>query len=196
MRNVIAFVVALAVVAGIFWWTRSTDDARPPAVASGSTPPPSPAPAAPAVPTKIDTVRRLDPAARKRLGEQIAAARARARAGARTQPTGDDPEDDEIFDDRMKLEDVAESLMDKLQAAIPILAECYPQGTLQAAARLTLMSDPELGTVIDTEAITNNDGQPLDAALDTCLRDAIDSLAMPPLGPKGGRLQLQYTLVF
>jgi hypothetical protein len=57
---------------------------------------------------------------------------------------------------------------------------------------MTLVSDPDLGTVIDTSAMTDADGTPLDHAHDECLRDTIDSLALPPLG-QPGKLQLQYS---
>ena len=196
MRNVIAFLVALGIAAAIFWWTRSrdTERARPPAVASGSGSTTTTSTGGSAGAAKrddvVDTskVRRLEPEARKRLGEQIAAARARARANA---TAAGEP----FTEDAMKLEDVAAPLKSKLEEALPLLAECYAkrEGTLEAMAQMTLTSDPELGTVIDTEAIKDSAGQPLEPSLDTCLRDAIDSLALPPLGPRGGKLPLQYT---
>ena len=193
MRNVIAFVVALGVVVAIFWFTREAPSKKSSpkagsAVASGSVATPSgSAPASTPRPAKIDKVRRLDPAARKALGEQIAAARreARAKATAAGQPTSEDT---------MKLEDVAPDLETALEASIPILASCYEGTDVHAAlAAMTMVSDPELGTVIDTDEIKDEHGKPLAAALDTCLRDAIDTLALPPLGPTGGTLQLQYT---
>ena len=49
--------------------------------------------------------------------------------------------------------------------------------------------------MIDTGLITDAGGQPLATALDTCMRDTIDSLALPPLG-KGGHVDLQYTFRF
>jgi hypothetical protein len=193
MRNVIAFLVALGLVGAIFWLTRATDKPAAPVVtttASGSartmttTEPTG---------SKIDTstVRRLDPATRKQLGEQITAARERARASAAAagEPFSEVP---------MTLEDVSAPLQDKLKEALPLLAECFSQkqDVRSALAMMTLMTDPELGTVIDTEAITDADGVPLEATLDTCLRDAIDSLALPPLGAKAGKLPLQYTFRF
>lgn len=199
MRNVIAFVLAIGIVVAIFWLTRDKDTAKPPApsVASGS--------ASSSVPgAKIDTsrVRRLDKAARKQLGEQIAAARAKARAStpssSSSTPSSTGGTPPALPDDVMKLEDVAAPLQAQLKETIPILAECYAdqQGLREALAQMTLTSDPELGTVIDTEAIKGADGQPLATKLDECLRDVIDSLALPPLGDKGGKLPLQYTFKF
>ena len=201
MRNVIAFLVALGIAAAIFWWTRDDDRARSPdtTTGSGATTTTSTAPASTgssAAPQQhdepIDTskVRRLDPAARKRLGEQIAAARERARATATAAG--------EPFTEDVKLEDVAAPLQSKLEESLPLLAECYAKrtGPFRTMAKMTLTSDPELGTVIDTDAIKDAAGQPLEPELDTCLRDAIDLLALPPIGPRGGKLQLQYTFKF
>lgn len=206
MRNVIVFVVALGLVAAIFWWTRGHDDqpARPATVASGSQPAAAPATAgggaaspgaspANGASGAIDTsrVRRLDRATRAELGAQIAAARERARAQA---TAAGEPFVEEV----MKVEDVAGPLKQRLEETIPLLAECYPdrEGMAGALAQMTLTSDPELGTVIDTDEIKDAAGQPLDAKLDACLRDTIDSLALPPLGPRGGKLPLQYTFNF
>lgn len=198
MRNVIAFLIALGLVAAIFWWTRSSEKAAPPATqtASGSSPAAAEkASAAPTVTTndKVDTtkVRKLDRAARKQLGEQIIAAREHARASASA--AGAPP-----ALETLTLEDVGAPLQDKLREALPLLAECFEQRAqkVDALAMMTLMTDPELGTVIDTDAIKDAAGDPLAPELDACLRDAIDSLALPPLGPKGGTLPLQYTFVF
>lgn len=82
--------------------------------------------------------------------------------------------------------------------SLPLLAECFVthEAKLSALAMLTLTSDPELGTVIDTDAVKNATGEPLEPKLDACLRDAIDTLALPPLGPNAGKLLVQYTFVF
>jgi hypothetical protein len=192
MRNVIAFLVALGLVAAIFWLTRSKEKAarQPPATtASGSAAPGTPAAEQP---ERIDVsrVRRLDKASRQRLGEQIAAARERASTNTSTSGTPS-------LEAPMTLEDVGPSLQDKLREAIPILAECFAEpGAREATAMMTLLTDPELGTVIDTDTIKDANDQPLDAAIETCLRDTIDSLALPPLGPKGGQLPLKYTFKF
>ena len=194
MRNVIAFVVALGVVVAIFWFTRSpksrSEQAQKQTSTSTSTSTSTTETVAktPVRVDKIDKVRRLDPEARKALGEQIARAREQARAKA--SETGKP-----MLEDAMRLEDIGSELKTQLEASIPILAACYEEhtGKLEAAAMMSLLGDPELGTVIDTKEIEDEDGKPLPAALDTCLRDAIDSLALPPLGPQGGRLDVKYT---
>lgn len=137
-------------------------------------------------------VRRLTAEERQRLGAQIAAARQRAREARAAQAGAP-------VDDILPLERVSKPLQEGLQAAIPILAGCYeaaPGGAPPAAAVLMRMSsDPELGTVIDTTALTDGEGRPLPAALDECLRDRIDELALPPLGERG-LVDVQYTFVF
>ena len=133
-------------------------------------------------------VRRLSPEARAELGRKIEAARARTTASAA-------PVTPPALHDELKLEDVAEPLQQAFFEAIPLLADCYADRGrgFRAAARMTLSTDPELGTVIDTDTIKDGNDQPVDAALDACLRDVIDSLGLPPLGDVAGRLQLQYT---
>jgi hypothetical protein len=49
--------------------------------------------------------------------------------------------------------------------------------------------------VIDTADIVGPDCKKLGPTLDACLRDSIDSLALPPLG-QPGKLQLQYSFRF
>jgi hypothetical protein len=139
-------------------------------------------------------VRRLTSDNRRQLGELIAAARQRAREASSNTATGS------AGDDVIPLEQVAKPLKDALTDTIGILAECYKQqpggGTMRdAAALMTMTSDPGLGTVIDADEIKDADGKPLAASLENCFRDTIDSLALPPLGT-GGKLRVQYTFKF
>jgi hypothetical protein len=139
-------------------------------------------------------VRRLTSDDRRRLGEQIAAARQRARAAEPSTATGS------ADDDFIPVEQVGKPLKDGLTAAIHLLADCYPQqpggdAMRDATALMTMTSDPELGTVIDTDEIKDAAGNPVAPKLDECLRDTIDSLALPPLG-KRGKVHVQYTFKF
>lgn len=147
-----------------------------------------------AVPSRVTRLSRDE---RRRLGEQIAVARMRARARARAESGV--PGDRDNADVVISLERAGKPLQDALQESIKLLAECYeaqPDGAGRtAAALMTMISDPDFGTVIDTEEITDADGRPLPAALDECLRDRIDTLALPPLG-EGGKLPLKYTFNF
>jgi hypothetical protein len=190
MRNVLAFVAALGIVVAIFWLTRSKDAPvrPPPSVASGSAPKVAP------------TVRRLDKAQHTQLRAQIAEAREKARAAGASSSSPSSSSSSPppaLPDDTMKLEDLA-SMQEALKQTVPILAECYADeaGVREALAQLTLTTNPELGTVIDTTEIKDANGQPLAPKLDTCLRDTIDSLALPPLGDKAGKLLVQYTFSF
>ena len=134
-------------------------------------------------------VRRLGVDERRQLGERIAAARVRAR----TQPTAAPA----LADDTIRLEQVGPTVQASLQEAIPILAACYGDKPAGATATvvMTMISDPDLGTVIDTDAMRDRSGAPLGSELDDCLRTTIESLALPPL-EVGGRLPLQYSFVF
>ncbi|HEY0477224.1 MAG TPA: hypothetical protein VGD37_06850 [Kofleriaceae bacterium] len=164
-----------------------------------STAPGSGSAGAPARPGEAQPlVRRLTGDERRRLGEQIAASRQRARAAAAGAANDDLIP---VNDDQIPVENVGKPLKDGLTAAIPLLAACYEQqpggnALREAAAQMTMTSDPELGTVVDTEGITDAAGKPLAARLDDCLRDTIDSLALPPLGATGGRVKLTYTFRF
>jgi hypothetical protein len=200
-------ILAVAVVVAVIVWRRSpAEHALHATGAPGSAAPvraahpgsdPGPGPGtAPAPPGEVrqSQVRRLTSDERRRLGEQIAAARQRAHEAAGSPATG--PADDDVI----PLEQVSKPLKDALDASIHLLAECYQQqpggdAMRDALARMTMTSDPDLGTVIDTQDIKDAAGAPIAAGLDDCLRDTIDSLALPPLG-KGGKLELQYTFKF
>jgi len=202
-RRYLVIAAVIAAVGLVVWWRGRGGEPVSRAAEPGRGSPAGPARAAgdpgagepPAPRGAPGHVRRLAAEERRRLGEQIAAARRRAReAAARaTGPAGAAPAEDATI----PLEQVAQPLKDALQESIAILAECYreqPGGDSlrTAAALMTMTSDPELGTVIDTGRINDAGGRPLALELEECLRDTIDSLALPPLGA-GGKLQLQYT---
>ncbi len=191
-------IVSILLIAALVAWRwprrsrprpRSTDHAAEIA----TRPVTSPEPTGSSTPDAAGGVRRLAPEQRKALGTQIAAAIAKARApnlagSAAAPPPADDP--------LIPLDQIGKPLRDGLQAAIPLLATCYETaGSAQArtaAAQMTMFSDPDLGTVIDTDQMTEADGTPLPQKLDDCLRDTIDSLELPPLGQRG-KVKLEYT---
>lgn len=203
-KIVVVIVVAVVVVALVVWRRSSAGEHTPPAGVSDRGPPasvPHTAPSAgsaeaPAQPGEAPQgqVRRLTRDERRRLGEQIAASRQRARAAEPGTATGS------ADDDIIPVEQAGKPLKDGLTEAIHLLAECYqkqPDGDAirEAAALMTMTSDPDLGTVIDTDGIKDAAGNPIAPKLDECLRDTIDSLALPPLG-RGGKLKVQYTFKF
>jgi len=194
MRRLAGLGVAIAIAAVLAWLWRS--HSKPPAPASGS--------AAIAVkPAAVDGVRRLSPDDRRHVGEQIALAIARAHAGSSSSSTsatsashsssGSAPALPDV--PTIPLEQVGKPLRDGLTAAIPLLADCFKQHGATAAAQMTMWSDPDTGTVIDTKALHDGSGQPLDPAVESCMRDAIDSLELPPLG-QPGKLDLEYSFRF
>ena len=192
MRYVIALVVALGIAAAIYWFTRSKPEPPKPAVGTASAT--ATTTAAPTPVSKTEHVRQLDPTARKQLREQLAVARTKGRAistAPETQSTkaGSVPAEDPVI----SLEEAGPTV-DALKETPALLAKCYgDQGeNFRALARMTIISDPDLGAVIDTDAIVDKDGKPVDAKIEECMRDTIDSLALPPMS-KPGKLKVEYT---
>lgn len=199
-RHVLVLAVVAVAVAVVAWWRWPRGEPPSTSIPQGSdrtlaADPGSSAPGRVERGRATSHVRRLDPGDRLELYGKIQAAIARARGDARRASAsgsaalaGDDL--------AIPLEEVSDSLQDALRDAIPLLADCLPsRAGKTAAAMMKMASDPDLGTVIDTEAITDADGNPLDAKVDECLRDTIDSLALPGLGRRG-TLELQYTFRF
>lgn len=200
-RSLLWLVIAVAMIASaVMWWQRRTSPVPPAKAQPGAAthaPAPAATPSAAPAATSAKT-RKLSPVERKQLGEQIAAAvhKTREARAAQAKATGTAVADE---DPVIPLEAVGPELEDDLTAAIPILAECFQHAGITdprtAVAQMTMTSDPDLGTVIDTADILGPDGKKLGSTLDTCLRDSIDSLALPPLG-QPGKLQIQYSFKF
>lgn len=131
---------------------------------------------------------------RKRFADQIAAARAK-RAAKIEVPDDAGPVDAGMR--QIKVEQVGANLKDALEEAIPILAECYPPGPAgrTAAVQMSLVGDPDIGTLIDADQMLDHDGKPLDPKLDDCLRTTLESMALPPLAD-GDQLKIQYSFLF
>ncbi|HLL21148.1 MAG TPA: hypothetical protein VK427_03405, partial [Kofleriaceae bacterium] len=109
-----------------------------------------------ALPSESRGVRRLDREARAELARRIDAARAKARETARARG---EPAPVET----LSLDDVGASLRQHLDATIPLLHACYgaQDAAFEATAVMALSTDPELGTVIDTDDIHDASGAPL-----------------------------------
>lgn len=183
-------VVCLAAAGAWFISERRPEPApkRPAAVAraSGS----AQVPATPPAPPPETRVRKLSAAEHQQLAERIAAARARARLAA-SSGHGNPVNEATSDDDSITLEQVSPTVRESLEQAVPILAECF-HDRRTAVVQMTMYSDPSVGMVIDTEEMTDDNGQPLPSELDDCLRTTIDSLGLPPLDV-GGHLPLQYS---
>ena len=197
--GIAAAVAAIAIV--IVMWLRVKPTRRyPPAPMPGHELPETPRvdpPATPDPPKPL--VRKLTPAEHAELVKKINTARmlAWAKSGPKPQdvPFGSAGS---AFSNEIKLEQVSSTVRKALDASIALLAECYPKDHPKGArayAIMKLYSDPDVGTVIDTDEIKDETGKPLPAALDDCLRTTMEELELPPL-EAGGYLPLQYNFVF
>jgi hypothetical protein len=194
VRYVIAACVVVGLAVAIWWFTRGKPEVSKPAAGSAaSTATSSPTSSSTSATAKPEHVRQLDPTARKQLREQIATARAKARAAASSSPSStpgpaEDPD--------TPLEEAGPTV-EALKETPKLMAKCYGDQPpdFRAFARLTILSDPELGAIIDTDNIVDKDGKPIDAKIEECMRDTIDSLALPPMA-KPGKLKVHYSFSF
>jgi hypothetical protein len=197
MRVALGLVVAAALAIGIWLWLRDRDTAPDaPAAAKLAEVGSSAAPAPVGVPAKVPThVTKLTPEERKRTADRIAAAHA-ARVASSTTPRPSLPTADQL--DSHDLDHVTTTVLSAMKEAIPFLAECYKQhghGALTAAAMMTLTGDPDIGTVIDADQVTDEDGKPLGRELDDCLRGTMQTLELPPL-TEGDKIKIKYSFKF
>ena len=145
-------------------------------------------------------VRRLAPGDRKQLGEDIHVAirRAGSNSGAEQVSGVAGPAQTLPDEPLLHLEEIGPAVKAALESTIPEFEKCYAGRTGANKAPIAIMemvSDPDLGTVIDTTQMIDADGNPLPEDIDDCLRATADSLALPPLG-KPGRLPIQYSFYF
>ncbi len=138
-------------------------------------------------------IKRITPEQRRELEHKIAAARAaRAHAGTTT-PSPALPASHEGG-----IENLPAGALDMLKEALPYLADCYPQGSgapKQAVALISMHGDPEVGTLIDPGEIHDEQQQPIDQEIASCLATTLQSLQLPPLR-EGDSVQLQLSLRF
>lgn len=194
MRVALALVVAAALAIGIWFLLRDRDH-RPDSATSAETGASAPASSPSAKPRVPTHVTKLTPEERKRTADRIAAAHA-ARVASSTTPRPSLPAPDKL--DSNDLDHVGTTVLAAMKEAIPFLAECYKQhghGAMTAAAMMTLTGDPDIGTVIDADQITEEDGKPIDPKLDDCLRGTMQTLALPPL-TEGDRIKIKYSFKF
>jgi hypothetical protein len=141
--------------------------------------------AAPQPIAKIDHAQRLaTKAERQQLADQIAAAQAARKTAHAPRPPG------------------LPAATTAMRDAVPLITDCYQQAMPQLAddetriaAKLTLTSDPDVGTIVDAHQISDDQGRPLLATFDDCLRDTIQQLALPPIAD-GGTIEVTYPLTF
>ncbi len=198
MRSKVLFVALVVVVIAVTLLWRRHETAHPlsmgPQAESVEITPGSP---------RAPQVRRLAPDERKQLGEDIHAALRRAgpnTAEAAKSPAGGVGGKQPVLTDEplLRLEEIGPSAKASLESTIPEFAKCYEGKSTANKAPIAIMemvSDPDLGMVIDTTQMIDADGNPLPKDIDECLRETADSLSLPPLG-KPGRLPIQYSFHF
>jgi hypothetical protein len=138
---------------------------------------------------------------RKAMAEHIAAAHA-ARGGQTTGaaathapapprlPDADTPAIDKTSI-RAAMHEIIPALTECYETAIPTLQNTH----IKIGASLHLTGDPDVGTLIDADAITDDKGIPLPAAFDDCLRSTFMLMALPPLA-EGDRIDVHYPFEF
>jgi hypothetical protein len=174
---------------------------KPPMVADDPPPPPMPKAAAPQPIAKIDHVQKLaTKAERQQLADQIASAQTARKAAAHAPRPPVLPVAATL--DPAHPDDMKTTIRAAMRDAIPLITDCYQQAMPQLAddetriaAKLTLTSDPDVGTIIDAHQISDDQGRPLLATFDDCLRDTIQQLALPPIAD-GGTIEVTYPLTF
>jgi hypothetical protein len=197
----VGIAVALAALVGSIWFLQRP---RGRAVADDDPPPPQLAPSPPAAgsqaPAKaIDKVTKLrDADARKELADRIASAHA-ARASTRAAPMP------RLADDAVEPPETAIAktvIRTAMRELVPHISKCYeaaiptlPSPNLNMTAQLTLTGDPDIGTIVDAKALTDDKGTPLPAALDDCFRSTFQLMALPPLA-EGDTIDVRYPFVF
>ncbi len=210
MKGLTTVALVIAVALGYYLFRRTT----PAAPSAAIDPPPVVARASPdlgstpaATGGLIDHAQRLaSKAARQQLADRIVAAQAARAAGrngagraavhAARPPTLPSPTLDPDRPDDFKA-----TIRATVKDAIPLLAGCYEAAMPQLPdeshleAKLTLISDPDVGTIIDAHQIQDDRGAPILATFDDCLRDTMQQLALPPLA-HGGTIDVTYPFTF
>jgi hypothetical protein len=196
---------ALAGIVGAVWYLRrpvptAAAPSAAPATAATSAPAAAPAPAKP-----IAHVTKLaSPDERKQMADRIATAQsARASGGhAATHAPAPPRLPDNLPDDGEDTPITKTEIRAAMREVIPIIKECYeaaiptlPSPDITVTAKMTLSGDPDVGTLIDAGEILDDQGKPLPAKFDDCLRSTFQTLALPPLA-EGDKLEVHYPFRF
>lgn len=196
--------IALGVIVVCIWYlqrphpTTAAPDVPPPKLTREAAPPATGSGAATTAPAGIAKVEKLDsPEQRKALADRIAAAQAaRGAVRAAPRPTLPDPGTAPV-ETLSKVE-----IRSAMKEVIPYLRDCYVQALptlsdshVKLTAKLKLTGDPDVGTLIDAGALSDDAGKPLPAAFDDCLRSTFMLMALPPLA-EGNEIDVHYPFVF
>jgi hypothetical protein len=196
----VAITAALVAIVLLGSYLMHHTEPKPPMAADDPPPPPMPAAAVPQPIAKIDHAQKLaTKAERQQLADQIASAQTARKAAHAPRP----PVLPVVATlDPAHPDDMKATIRTAMRDAIPLITDCYQQAMPQLAddetriaAKLTLTSDPDVGTIIDAHQISDDQGRPLLATFDDCLRDTIQQLALPPIAD-GGTIEVTYPLTF
>ncbi len=95
-----------------------------------------------------------------------------------------------------------EVIRSAMREVIPFLQACYEQALptltshdLSIKAHLMLTGDADVGTLIDADKLTDENGQTLPTGLDDCLRSTFQTLELPPIAT-GSTVEVLYPFVF
>jgi hypothetical protein len=201
---IVAILLAAAITGTILAGRRCrSDDAAPAATTAEPVAPTTPR----AAPHPPDRVQRVSPEARRRLAEQIAAAReARERAASSSSPSSaTSPTPPPTLDHELSVEELEKlktPILDTLKAIDPFLEECYQRAKPSLAkpglgikGALFLTGDADLGAIVDAGALTDDADQPLPKPFEDCVRNVLVELEMPPLR-EGDKVQVTYVFTF
>jgi hypothetical protein len=198
----IAIGAALVAIVLLSSYLMHHTEPKPPMVADDPPPPPMPKAAPPQPIAKIDHAQKLaTKAERQQLADQIASAQTARKASTHAPRPPVLPVVATTLDPGHP-DDMKTTIRTAMRDAIPLISDCYQQAMPQLAddetriaAKLTLTSDPDVGTIIDAHQISDDQGRPLLATFDDCLRDTIQQLALPPIAD-GGTIEVTYPLTF
>ncbi len=185
-RLLILALVALAIALGLVWYAQSDRIAALP-----STPIDHTRALDIPVPEHKSRVRRLTKLQREELANRIANAatlRAAAKSGSSSPPPARDPVAAHESPDPAvrKFNDRA---LEELGGTQTYLSECFDQhrallpDKVTVFTRVRIFTDPDIGAYVDAQALTDEAGKPLPEKFDSCIRDMLQTFALPPLPP-------------
>ncbi len=191
MNHTLRFAVAAVLCAlAVWWYLRRTERASPPvpppvatldagAVSAPDSPPPLPHPPAPS--DDAPRFRSIDPTRRRAILSRMAAARAaRARGTAVPAAAAADPAPLPGTVD-------ADAVLDSFLPLIPSFKDCYARRanpavtSLRVELSLSLVGDPDVGTLVDSIAVDGDAAFRADPDLATCLRETALAIELPPM---------------
>jgi len=79
--------------------------------------------------------------------------------------------------------------LEELGAVQGYLSKCFEVHRKELPDKLTVLTrvlidtDPDVGAVLTADQLTDPDGKPLPAAFDDCIRNMLQTFALPPLPP-------------